>query len=504
MEAGLGKDMFKRGGLKKAFCYFFTGIVVLFLLSSCDFAPKLKVPKVELPSNSTFLPASKKGFKISWGWWKQFKNPTLNKLIKEALKNNADLLIATAKVEELMALAGFRKAQLYPNLGYKAQVSRTKVPEELEDQINGFDAAFSTLSSRLGLPSSGTSLEFKNPSTSYNFVGSVSYELDFWGKLRNAKKAAVSKLLAAKAMQDTVKISLVSGVVTTYYGLLTVSNELKLAKKLESTLKRIYLYRKKQYEIGTISKVLVCQAKAEYQQAKELVESLKQKKSKLESTLAYLVGESPKKMFENSIKVEGKLPEQLKIPSMLPSEVLLHRPDIIAAEEELKAANFNVGVAKALYFPDITLTGYGGTMSSEFKNLIKSSSIFWSIGTSLTGPLFDFGRIKSQIKLREAQKKEALYNYIKTVRNAFKEVFVALRNVNYCKKSLEIERQRLDALKETLEIQRGLFKNGLTSELEVLGVYANYLREKMQLLQLENQLVSSYVYLYKALGGGVI
>ena len=458
--------------------------------SSCSFAPKYKKPSIALPSKKSFT-LSKGNFKVSWGWWKRFKNPQLNHLIELALKNNDDLKIATAKLEEVMALAGLKKAQLFPLIGYKAQVSRTKIPEDLENSIEGFGAM-------LRIP-----IDVENPKTSYNILTSISYELDFWGKLRNARKSAIARVLAVKAMRDTIKISLVSGVVELYYNLVAINKELKTALSLETSLKDIYELKKKQSKLGLVNKIEVYQAKARYEEVKKVVEELKRLREELKSALAYLVGETPKELFEKDIKVSGDLPNDLELPSMLPSQVLLKRPDIVMAEQELRAANFDIGVAKAEYFPSITLTGYAGSLSSEFKNLMKSSTIFWSVGAGITGPIFTFGRIKAQVKFAEAKQKEALLNYIKTVKKAFKEVYTALKNIEYAKKQLKIEEERLNTLKKAWEVAKGQYENGLIDEDKVLALKSLYLQAKLDVIKTKTQLVKYYIYLYKALGGGI-
>jgi len=459
---------------------------------SCNFAPKLEVPKVKLPSNSSFVPATNGTFKINWGWWKEFKNPQLNKLIELALKNNEDLLIATARLEQVMALAGLKKAQLFPLLGYKAQVSRTKIPESIENNIENFGMA-------LRMP-----VDIENPNTSYNILTSASYELDFWGKLRNARKSALAKVLAVKAMQDTVKISLVTNVATIYFNLLSLQTQIEKAKELKDRLEEIYKYRKQQFEYGMINKIAVHQAKAQYEEVKSLIEDLKKAESDLKITLAFLIGQSPKELFEKELVVKGALPDKLQIPAMLPSEVLLKRPDILMAEEELKAANFDIGVAKAQYFPSIKLTGYLGSLSSEFDELMKSSSIFWSVGAGITGPIFDFGRIKSQVEYSKAKKKEALLNYVKTVKTAFKEVYSALVAISYTEKKLKIEKSKLQAIKEELNLVKKQYENGLTNRLNVLLLESNYLKEELKLIKLKAELVNNYIFLYKALGGGIV
>ena len=305
-------------------------------------------------------------------------------------------------------------------------------------------------------------------------------------------------------MQDTVKISLVTNVATIYFNLLSLQTQIEKAKELKDRLEEIYKYRKQQFEYGMINKIAVHQAKAQYEEVKSLIEDLKKAESDLKITLAFLIGQSPKELFEKELVVKGALPDKLQIPAMLPSEVLLKRPDILMAEEELKAANFDIGVAKAQYFPSIKLTGYLGSLSSEFDELMKSSSIFWSVGAGITGPIFDFGRIKSQVEYSKAKKKEALLNYVKTVKTAFKEVYSALVAISYTEKKLKIEKSKLQAIKEELNLVKKQYENGLTNRLNVLLLESNYLKEELKLIKLKAELVNNYIFLYKALGGGIV
>jgi len=482
-------------------------IVLLFLtisLVGCDFAPKLEVPRVSLPSKESF-PLSKKGkFKVYWGWWRDFKNPELNRLVELALKNNDDLKIASAKLEEVLALAGLKKAQLFPLIGYKAQVSRTKIPENIENSIE--DKA-NNMFSKIPAPpgaSLSTSINIENPKTSYNILLSASYELDLWGKLRNERKSAIAKVLSVKAMQDVVKITLVSGVTTLYFNALALKKQIAEVEQLEKDLKEILEYRKLQNRYGLVSEAEVYQAEANYQEIKKLVESLKEGLEKVKNNLAFLVGMSPKELFEKEIKLKGKLPEKMKLPSMLPSEVLLNRPDIRMAEMQLRSANFDIGVAKAMYFPSIKLTGYWGSLSSEFDELIKSSSFFWSVGAGVSGPIFTFGRIKARVKFAKAKKKEALFNYIKTIRNAFKEVYDAFLAVSYAEKKINIEKKKLSALKKNLQVVKKQYANGLVNKMLVLVTEVGVIKEKLKLIQLQNEFIKNYIYLYKTLGSGIL
>ncbi len=473
-------------------------ILICCLFFGCDFAPKLKTPKVELPSKKEFLKGKSKDFKLSWGWWKVFHNSELNRIIELAIKNNDDLKIATARLEEVMAFYGLKKSELYPIIGYNLGIARTKIPERIEKQIKGIVSGFALLApGRLNIPT------FKNPQNSYNLLSSVSFELDFWGKLRNAKKAALHKVLATKAARETLKITLISTIIELYYTDVAIQKELKIVENIEKNLKDILAMQKEKEKLGLITKVDIYKTKNAILKIKSLKEDLEKGKRITELMISFLIGESPDKFFKNGLKITGDIPEDLKIPAMLPSDVLLRRPDIIQAEEELKAANFEIGVARAMYFPDINLTGYFGSLSSKFKDLIESNSFFWQIGAGLKGPIWDFGRTKAIVNQAKARKKEALLNYIKTVKNAFKEVYKCFLEVNYENRIFNNSLAQLNNMQKILNIIKFQYNAGIIDKTTFLSIKNTYLELKLNLIQSKLALFKGYVKLYKALGGGI-
>ncbi|QER42255.1 efflux transporter outer membrane subunit [Thermodesulfobacterium sp. TA1] len=440
----------------------------------CSLAPELKKPEIPLPQslrleNSTAI--------LTDRWWQNFNDPYLNQLVEEALKENDDLLIAQARVEQALATLGGLKAQLYPYVGYQGSAQRGRTSEYSSPYGGQTDYLFS-------------------------LSGLVSYELDLWGKLRNQEKAGLARLLSSKANQEALKISLISNVVSTYLNLISVNLQLKTAEEYTEKLRETYLYRQTQFQHGLVNELVVEQAKAEYESARLRVETLKNRRETLKTALSLLLGRTPKEIFEKDLLVQRELPLPLKPPSVLPSELLTRRPDIIAAEEALKAVNFEIGVAKAAYFPSISLTGALGYKSNELANLITHSASFWSLGASLVGPILDFGRTKSQIELKEAQKKEALYNYLKTVKTAFKEVYDALAAVEAAEKKLEAQKEQIASLEKVLTLSEKKFEQGLVDYLVVIDAQRSHLNAKLNLIQLQTDLLNAYVSLYKALGGG--
>ena len=449
---------------------------IILLLSSCSLAPKLTMPKIDLPSKYGNKAAQKQTIDVNW--WENFNDSNLNRLIKESLKNNDDLKLAVIRVKEARAYLGLNSANLYPNInasasGYRQQTSNETLPKNRGTIFNNF-----SLSS------------------------SVGYELDLWGKLRNQKKAALSSFLASESNKETVKLTLISNVANAYFNLIAVDEQLKVAQKSAKSFKETYEYRQKQYKYGVVSELVVKQAKAQYANAKVLVESLKEQKTRAASALSALLGRNPKEIFEGTISFNKTLPKPIKIPYALPSTLLENRPDIKAAEENLKAKNALIGAAKAAYFPSISLTGLLGFQSAELSNLMQRSAKVWGVGPSANMPIFDFGRIKSNIKIAEAEKKAALVQYKQTVRNAFKEVFDALNSIKISKQKLKAQAEELEALKKALYLSEKRFDSGYSNYLEVLDAQRGFLNAQLNLIKLKNGVIANEVTLYKALGGG--
>ncbi|MCD6130143.1 MAG: efflux transporter outer membrane subunit [Deltaproteobacteria bacterium] len=451
-------------------------ISAILLLSSCSFTPKLSTLKMDLPSKYDNKTAQKQIINVNW--WKNFNDSNLNKLIEEALKNNDDLKLAVVRVEEAWAYLGLSKANLYPTInaaasGYRQKTSNETLPKDTGTIFNNF-----SLSS------------------------SVGYELDLWGKLRNQKKAALSSLLASEANREAVKLSLVSNVANIYFNLVSINKQLQIAEKSVKSFKETYKYRQKQCKYGVANELVAKQAKAQYANAKVLAESLKEAKVIQMSALSVLLGRSPKEIFENKFALNQALPEPVKIPAALPSSLLEDRPDIKVAEENLRAKNALIGVARAAYFPNISLTGLFGYNSENLSDLIQSSAKIWGVGPSATIPIFDFGRIKSNVKITEAEKKAALVQYTQTVKNAFKEVFDALKKVKISKQKLKAQKEEAEALKRTLYLSQKRFDNGYSSYLEVLDAQRGFLNARLNLARFNTEVITNEITLYKALGGG--
>ncbi len=447
------------------------GTVLMF--AGCSMAPKLVIPKTDLPL--TYTAVNKNG-EININWWKGFDDSNLNKLIAEALKNNDDLKLAVIRVNEASSYLELSRANLYPVINAAASGYRQKS----SNKIFGGGAIFN----------------------SFTISPSIGYELDLWGKLKNRKTAEISSVLAAQANRAAVKLTLISDVASIYFNLVSVNNQIRITETAAESFRQIYEYRKNQYKYGDINEMAVYQAKAQYENSKLLIESIKQEKTLLASALSMLLGKTPKEIFEAEIMLNKRLPKPAEVPVGLPSTLLENRPDIKSAEENLRAKNAMVGAAKAAYFPNISLTGSFGYQSKILSDLIDSSAEIWQIGKLVNMPVFNFGRIKSNIKISEAEKGAALISYEKTVRNAFKEVYDALNKLKISREKLKMRQKLTASLKKVLMLSKKRFEYGYSSHPELLDAQIKFLNAKLNLVRSNEEVIANEILLYKALGGG--
>jgi multidrug efflux system outer membrane protein len=310
-------------------------------------------------------------------------------------------------------------------------------------------------------------------------------------------------LIASYAARDTVKISLVSNIVDNYFTLISLNEQLDVINQIifakEEELKRYQT----QYQVGSISRANLLQEKSSLTNINIEKNSLEQAISLQKSTLAVLVGKTPKEIDEFCKEVfKDKLPKDIVIPSNLPSELLNNRPDIKQAEENLKSSNYNIAVAKAMYFPQISLSGLIGFESMDLNNLFQSNAIKNSAGGSLVSPLLNTGKISANVDSAKANKELAEINYKKTVQQAFQEVYDILNKRKTILQDIEYQKKYSANMEEIFRITQNQYKQGYIDYLTLLNSKANYLSSQTNLIQLNQSLLSSTVSLYKALGGG--
>ena len=452
-------------------------LTVLAAASGCTVGPDYVKPEVDTPENWRFSIEDASGT-VNAQWWEQFNDPVLDALINQALINNKDVRIAAARVEEFAARVDITRAGFYPQIGYDAAAGRDST---------SLDAA-------AGLPA-GTS----RINDSYLATLNVGWELDIWGRIRRSTESARAQLLAAEEVRSTVILTLVSSVATSYINLLSLDKQLEIANRtLESRGETVELFQTK-FEGGVVSALEVAQIKSEYEQAAVRIPSLERQIALQENALSILLGNNP-----GSIP-RGKTLEDMTppvAPAGMPSELLARRPDIRRAEQELIAANAQIGVARANYFPTISLAGLFGYASTELSDLLSSSSEIWGIGADALGPIFTGGLTAGQVRASEAVQRQALVGYTQTIQTAFREVDDALISSVKFREELVAQQLRVDALVDYARYAQIRYDEGQVSYIEVLDSERRLFDAELLHTQTMGEMLASSVGVYKAMGGG--
>lgn len=455
-------------------------IAFLATLGGCSMAPEYQRPAVELPQAWQAAPAQGQNMPGD-RWWTLYQDGTLNLLVEEALLYNQDLALATARLDEARALARIADAQLVPAVDAAFQRDRTRRSDSTATRFPG-------------------ALENNN----YRAQVNVSYELDLWGKLRNSAKAAQAELLATTAAHETVRISLTASVVQSYYALISLDAQVDATRRSLTLRQNDLKLQRVRADAGIINDFSLRQLEAEVAAAQAQLPALETRRSSEELALGVLLGRSPRALVEAGIhRNAGKAaPAAPVIPADLPSTLLLRRPDIVSAEQQLIAANARIGAARATLFPSIGLSGYLGSESAALSNLFSGPAGIWQLGFGLAQPIFQGGRLFGEIEAVEARQRQALAQYQKTLQTAFRETHDALIGQVRAREAFDAENERVNALTEALRLARIRFVNGLTSQLEVLDAERNLLNAELNRADALRAQRSAVANVVKALGGG--
>ncbi len=452
------------------------------VVAGCSLGPAYQRPEMELPA--TWSPAPAGGVEVRDArWWTVYGDPVLERLIDEALIKNANLSVAAARVEEARAvLAG-------------------TASEETPSGIINLDASRSRISRRTSQSSTNRS---EPVSSNYRVTVDVAYELDLWGRLRNATQAARAELLATESARDTVRMTLVADVAQVYFALRAFDDQLGATRRsLESYTESLRIQQRR-VELGVLSDFEFRQRQAEAAAARAQLFVLERGRAQQETTLAVLLGRSPKAIYEDTVDA-GTDPENatavVAVPSDMPSQLLLRRPDLVEAEQRLVAANARIGAARALYFPAISLTGYLGSESIALGSLFTGPAGIWGLAIALAQPLFGGARIDSQVEGATARERQALAQYQGAIQNAFREVRDALAAQVTARARLAAETQRVTALRETLRLAKLRYDNGLAGQLDVLDAERNLLAAEQNRIDALRTQRAAIADLFKALGG---
>ena len=454
-------------------------MILLTSVSACTVGPDYVKPAVDIPEDWRYTIEDASGT-VNTRWWEQFNDPVLDALINEALVNNKDVRIAAARVEEYAARVDITRSGFYPQIGYDGAASRNSTSEDAASALPA------------GTP---------RINNSYLAAVNVGWEVDIWGRIRRATEASRAQLLAAEEVRRSVILTLVSSVASSYINLRNLDRQLEIAMRtLESRGKSVELFEIK-FEGGVVSELEVAQIRSEYEQAAVTIPSLERQIALQENALSILLGHNPGDIPRGKTIDKLALPQ---VPEGLPSELLERRPDIQRAEQELVAANAQIGVARSQYFPTISLSGLFGYASAELSDLLQGSSEIWGIGADALGPIFTGGRVSSQVRAAEAVQRQALVSYAQTVQGAFREVDDALISSVKRREELAAQGRRVAALQRYARFAQIRYDEGEVSYIEVLDSERRLFDAELLYTQSMDEVYSSLVNLYKAMGGGWI
>jgi multidrug efflux system outer membrane protein len=441
--------------------------------------PDYEKPEVDVPVEYRFEYGQATDV-VNTSWWGRFNDPQLYELVDEALRNNRDVRIAAARVEEFAARVDIARSGLYPQFGYGGTANRSK-------------ASLDTGSS---IPQ-----DISRTSDIYNAGINVGWELDFWGKIRRATEAARANLLAQEEARRTVILTLVSTVSASYIDLLSLDEQLEVARRTIKARKDSLDLFELKFTGGVVSELEVSQIRSEYEQAAVRIPAIERQIALQENALSVLLGRNPGPIKRSPSIDLLTLPD---IPAGLPSELLERRPDIRLAEQNLIAANAQIGVAKAQYFPSISLTGLFGYASTALSELFDSTANLWDIGGDIIGPIFTGGLLSGQLRASEAVQRQLLQSYLLSVQTAFREVDDSLISTRKYREELAAQGRQVDALKEYARLAQLNYDEGQVSYIEVLDSQRQLFDAELIYTQTQGLVFASIVATYKALGGGWI
>lgn len=456
-----------------------TGIILLAaLLSGCALGPDYLRPKVNAPD--TFRGAASPAELNSLGdlpWWQIFDDETLKRLISVALANNYDLLIAVSRVEQARQVAAQARGQFFPQIGYDGTVATGKNALLTSPSPNGgktTDSAFLDIS--------------------------VFWEIDFWGRIRRLNEAARAQYLATEEGRRGVVVSLVSAVAQAYFELLELDLQLEIARRNTKTFEETLKIFSQRYEGGTGSKLETTSAEGLLATVAANIPEVERQIVLKENQINVLLGRNPGPVERNASLLRQSVPPE--IPAGIPSALLERRPDIRQTEQVLRAANAQIGVSMANFFPQIGLTTFFGKVSPELSAFTAGSSNLWAVAGTMTGPIFQGGALVAQYRQSKAVWEEARLRYEQTALNAFQEVSNSLVSRDKFELARIQQSRAVEAYNEAVQVSTKRYVAGKASYYEVLQNQQQVFPAETLLAQTELNRLLVIVQLYKALGGG--
>ncbi len=460
-------------------------IASLLFVTGCSFAPRHVRPELASPPEypSEYAGNVESGTRAPDVPWREFiADERLKVLIASALEHNRDLAIFTARIDEARGLYRIQGAERFPSIGVGADAFRTRSGPAASGEPAGSDAVtFDRYTLGVGVPG---------------------FELDFWGRVRNLSEAARSQFLATVQAQRAFQLSLIRLVSSTYLASVETAERVRLAEATVESRREGLRIAQVRFEAGITSGLDYRQAESLLMQAETQLAGLRLAQAQLENSLAVLVGTSPGDPLPAPRPLTEQASDVVLAPG-LPSELLLSRPDVIAAEEQLRAARANIGAARAAFFPSIALTGNLGFASTELSDLVGEDGLTWTYGPSVNLPIFDGGRRRGNLTVARARENIAVANYEVTVQEAFREVADALAGRRFLAEQVAAQERATQAQREIADLARTRYDEGVVGYIEVLDAERNLFAAEQALLQLRRAEVENLVTLYVVLGGGL-
>jgi multidrug efflux system outer membrane protein len=407
-------------------------------------------------------------------WWDVFQDRELQNLIRTALKNNYDVRIAATRVLEAQAQLGITRADQFPTLGVGGNITSQQNPKV--GPIPGYEVTLGQVSA------------------------SAAYNIDFWGKYRRATEAARATLLANEWAQKEVMATLVANVATAYFQLRQFDLELEISQRTLASRKDSLQLTQTLEQHGFDSLLDVRQSEQLVYTASSEVPDLQRQIAQQENAISILLGNNPGDI-PRGLKLTEQ-PHAPEVPAGLPSSLLERRPDIHEAEQNLISANANIGVARAAFFPQISLTATAGYESAALTDLFTGPAGLWTMAASLSQPIFEGGRLKSNLRLSEAQREQMTLTYQQSIQGAFRDVSNALIAYRKYQEFRAQQQHLLESAQDAAKLSEGRFKSGTTDYLEVLTNETNAFTAELSLAQAQGNELIAFVQLYQALGGG--
>jgi multidrug efflux system outer membrane protein len=451
----------------------------LVALAACSTQPRYERPAVELPAA---WKESAPRYAEDGHWWRIYGDPGLDALIEESFARNADLAIAAARVDEARAIVADARGAQLPTVDARAAASRQQISARTATAFPGIPREYSD----------------------YRAALNVSWEVDLFGRLRAGVEAARADLAASEAAREGVRLALAAQVAKSYFALRAFDEQVELTRRNVQLREDALALQRKRYDGGVISEFDLRQLEAETAAVRAQLPPLERQRDAEEAALAVLLGRTPRQIYEDTVARAARFDESpgaTVLPSGLPSELLLRRPDLVQAERQIAAANARVAAARADMFPSIVLTGFAGRESAALSNLFTGPAGIWQLAAGVTQPIFAGGRLEARTDAARARERQALAQYQKTIQTAFSEVRTALTAQSRSRESYDAESTRATALADTVRLARLRYQNGVASQLDVIDAERGLLAAQSARIEALRAHRAAIADLFRALGG---